>query len=113
MPADPKPSAPHKATQAEWRKLVEAKHGPCRSCKRPDDIELHHLVGGSHRADVAENLAPLCRMCHRKYTDHAAGWKPIAHRLFESLSMEELAYCLRVKGVDWCYRRFGLEVPDA
>lgn len=30
-------------------------------------LEVHHLVGGSGRADVRANLITLCRWCHAEY----------------------------------------------
>lgn len=109
MAVDWKPQGPRKASRKEWADLREAKHGPCRACNRHESIEMHHLVGGNHRDDTADNLVPLCHACHHKYEDHAPGWQPIANKVFQSLTQSELAYCLRVKGIDWCIRYFALE----
>ena len=54
----------HKASRTEWIKLAREKDAPCRICGHPV-IELHHLIRRSRGGDdVADNLVPLCLLCH-------------------------------------------------
>lgn len=47
-------------------------HSNCALCHAgwrefDNPLEVHHIVSGSGRADVLENLLTLCRRCHFRY----------------------------------------------
>lgn len=104
----PKRTARHKATKAEWQRIVEAKDGPCRVCGGRRE-SFHHLLARSLGGDdVAENLVPLCGDGVRG--DHGAveARNPRACALLgASLTPEERLYLSTVKSPEWIVRRYG------
>ncbi len=57
------------ATPKQWQAIQNAKQGPCRVCEAPPPNELHHLVSRAALGDdVAENIVPLCPVCHDAIT---------------------------------------------
>lgn len=67
--------------EREWqqvRKVVLVRdHYRCRYCGTADHVDVHHIRFRSRGgADVPENLAALCRCCHREihgYRLHISG----------------------------------------
>lgn len=56
----------------EIRLAYLQQHDSCAVCwkrwtKFGANIQVHHLVGGSGRKDVLENLLTLCQECHDEY----------------------------------------------
>lgn len=101
------------ATKAQWAVIAAAKLGPCRVCCHPGHngsrfgkIQLHHLVCRSQLGDdVEENIVPLCLECHEYVTNRS----PLELReLRESLTDEEVAYCIGKLGEGAIERLFGL-----
>jgi len=55
----------HVAGRAEMSAIREAKRGPCRCCNVNGRCHLHHLIPRARGGDdVADNLVPLCWVCH-------------------------------------------------
>jgi hypothetical protein len=79
----------HKATWAEKQKLYREKAAPCRICGHAL-VQLHHLIRRSQGGDdVADNLVPLCLLCHGElHRDDGT----TARRLMARLTPAELAY---------------------
>lgn len=113
MSADPKPQARHKADRIEWERIVRDKRGPCRVCVLPESngsywkqIELHHVLPRSRGGDdVADNIAPLCRLCHALVTNYDA--RALA-ALAASLTDSERSYILGKLGEGGMERLFGV-----
>lgn len=103
---DPKPERRFVANSQEWERIVFAKAGPCRACDAPGE-EFHHLVPRSQRgSDVPANVIPLCRDCHRTWTDRGAGWEGVAAAIRCSLTPLEAGYAQAVKGRAWLDRMY-------
>lgn len=108
---DPRPESRYVADRDGWAAIGAAKGGACRSCGGRGE-EFHHLVPRGQRGDdVAPNLVPLCRACHRSLTEHLPGWEEVAHRLREGLTPLELGYVKAKKGRAWLDR--NLPAGDA
>lgn len=101
------------ATKAQWAEIAAAKLGPCRVCCDPGHngsqfgrIQLHHLVSRSQLGDdVADNIVPLCLRCHESVTLRRSEALML---LVESLSEDEVLYCVRMLGKDAALRLFGV-----
>jgi len=103
----------HVATRAEWARIVAEKQGPCRVCCDPGHngslfgrIQLHHLVPRALMGDdVADNLVPLCLVCHQAVTER----RPLELReLAEMLTDAEYAYVIGKLGEGAMERLFGV-----
>lgn len=103
------------ASPKQWAAISAAKLGPCRICGAQANngrlyghIHLHHLVtrqdGGD---DVAENIVPLCPVCHDGVTRRNRG---LCLVLMLTLTDEEHAYMERRGGYDYARRVYGIEV---
>ena len=82
------------ASPKQWQALSDAKMGPCRVCgHRRGIMHLHHLVDRVHGGDdVADNLVPLCWLCHDAITAGVAH----AHAVLDgNLTGPERAYVAR------------------
>ena len=100
-----------RATPDEWLTLRRQKLGTCRAAglgRCEGRSELHHIVPRSWGGDdVADNLAPLCSLHHRRVTEH---YKDTLARLAESLTDGEYAYCIDKLGEGALERLFGAGV---
>ena len=102
------------ASPKQWQAIQSAKIGPCRVCLDPATngrvygrIALHHVIprdlGGD---DVADNIVPLCQLCHHAVTV----FRPAeSHKLCASLTDEEYAYAIERGGEDVFERVYGIE----
>ena len=96
------------ASPKQWQALAMQKYGPCRACgdPKPFYLELHHLVSRQdHGDDVADNLVPLCRECHRSVTERD---KAATYFLLVGLSDAEYAYMVQRGGEDYAERAYGI-----
>ena len=67
--------------------------------------EAHHLVSRGHLGDDAsENLAPLCRSCHRAVE---ARDPTVRRHLYERLPPAKVAYAERKMGEGWLARQYA------
>lgn len=61
----------NKGRNAKIREAKKLYGSACVNCGSMEDVEYHHVVplciGGN---DVATNMIPLCRICHRAVTEH-------------------------------------------
>lgn len=110
MNADPKPAKRIKASRSEWEMIRRAKLDVCRACRYDFRIELHHLVPRSQAGDdVADNLVPLCFLCHglienrNATTEVALGLK---------LTRPERNYVIRKKGLYYLIDRYRTCYPE-
>jgi len=91
---------------ATWRERVvlrRQKIGVCRRCCARWGTELHHLVKRSHGGDdVADNLIPLCRDCHRFIHEHPND------SFLAKLTDAEYAYMIDRGGEDYPERAYGV-----
>lgn len=88
-----------------WQALLDEKLGPCCVCGE-DGTQLHHVVTRAHGGDdVADNLVPVCWVCHGLVTrrDTLA-----CHTLVLSLSDSEYAYAVTKAGEDYFERQYGI-----
>ena len=97
------------ASPKQWQAIRAAKLDG-QTCRISDDRRaevLHHLVKRSHGGDdVADNLVPLCEVCHGII--HAAHGSPTAQYLLERLSDAEYAYMIERGGEDYPERAYGI-----
>lgn len=98
---------------------VKLNEGQCRMCqrsKRVRPLTRHHLVplrwflgdGERYRTvrNANANIVPLCRPCHDQIEEH----DPIARRMLRRLlTQQEVAFAIRVKGVEWLHREYPQE----
>lgn len=100
---DPKPSGRHVATRTEWEQLRALKlNGPCRGCGGAPD-QLHHCVPrGVGGDDEADNLIPVCYVCHDAH--HAANNEAVTASIRASFTPAELWYMWTVKSKAWVDR---------
>jgi len=104
-----------RAGKREWAAIIEAKLGPCRVCNSsaPNGrvfgrIHMHHLVPRSWGGDdVAENIAPLCPICHEAVTTRDPRTLQVLAR---SLTIAEHAYIVGRLGAAGPERLFGVPV---
>lgn len=97
----------------QWAAIREEKlYGqPCRVCGPAGDglggrMELHHLVPrGRLGDDVADNLVPVHRECHKLVEVHN---RDALRALAESLTDGEYAYCIGKLGEGAMERLFGV-----
>lgn len=96
------------ASPKQWQALWQEKGGPCRVCtKHGSVIQLHHLVSRAHGGDdVAENLVPVCPLCHEALHRRAPA---IGRLLLSRLSDAEYAYMVDRGGEDIAERVYGVE----
>lgn len=112
MGMDPKPARRVKATAGEWAAIRERKlrGWPCRICDDKAAVELHHLVprgmGGAHGDDVAENLVPVCRVCHG-LIEARDPWA--SSLLGRRLTNAERQYVVGKRGAWYLEKRYGLK----
>ena len=101
------------ATAKGWEKIVAAKQAPCRICRDAGSngsvhsrIEFHHLVPRAQLGDdVADNIVPLCSLCHRAVTLRL----PIPLQLLAGkLTDSEYAYIVHKLGEGASERLFGV-----
>lgn len=60
------------ATPERKSKVLERDNGVCLRCGATDNLEVHHIIPAAHGGtDDLENLATLCKECHR--IAHATG----------------------------------------
>lgn len=52
------------------------------------------------------NIIPLCRICHDMVEDHDAIARRMLRRL---LSQQEIAFAVRLRGIQWLNHRYPLE----
>lgn len=113
------------ASAKQWQAILAEKQGPCRLCGAPPPSQMHHLIprdrGG---ADVAENLIPLCYLCHLNVENRDPDY---CARLVESTwenqpepgrmggAKDEYSYACEAVGDDWPERvyRIRFSVPAA
>lgn len=89
-----------------WQALEDEKGGTCRVCNTRDGDHLHHLVFRSdYGDDVADNLVPLCAVCHGRV--HAR-WGTSGADLIVSLTDAEYAYMIERGGEDYPERAYGI-----
>lgn len=92
----------------QWQALHAEKNGPCRVCTAAGPNELHHVVPRGapwFGSDVADNLVPLCRLCHRKVTDRSY---LECLELLETLTDAEYAQAVEAAGESFFERAYGL-----
>jgi 5-methylcytosine-specific restriction endonuclease McrA len=78
------------ASPKQWQAIQNEKQGPCRVCGEPPPNELHHLLSRAALGDdEADNLVPLCAVCHDRVTCRDAAALEL---LAESLSDAEWNY---------------------
>lgn len=95
------------ASPKQWQAIRAAKleGAKCRICVFPA-TELHHVVSrGALGDDVAANLVPLCRDCHRDVTARAPN---IGAALLMTLTNAEYAYMIERGGEDYPERAYGV-----
>lgn len=60
-----------RAIRGEFKKSIIAMHGNrCMNCGSATDIQWHHIVplhNGGY--DIASNIVPLCKVCHKCVTE--------------------------------------------
>ena len=98
------------ASPKQWQAIIAAKltGKPCRVMEdfRRADV-LHHIIPRSLGGDdVAENLVPMCDVCH--VIIHSIPNAPELHWLLANLSDAEYAYAVGKAGEDWAERIYGL-----
>ena len=99
------------ASTKEWLAIIESKGRVCRLSEafawpNSGPVEYHHLVPRSMGGDdVADNIVPLCRNCHKKVTHRAIEQR---RWLAESLSPAERAYVVGKLGEGALARLFGV-----
>ncbi len=94
------------ASPKQWQALIEAKGGPCRICGMRQSIQLHHLVPRAQGGDdTADNLVPLCAICHVGVTSKVTG---TALRLVTALTDSEYAYAVEKAGEAVWERLYGI-----
>lgn len=101
------------ASPKRWQAIIDAKQGPCRACNDPATngrlyglIQFHHLVARVHGGDdLADNIVPLCPVCHDAVTRRDAG---AADLMLRSLTDAEYAYAIQRGGEDYFERAYGL-----
>lgn len=123
---NPKPAKRVRLTPAQYREFaVEllAAHPRCAcGCGRRAD-SLHHMIGGSGRSDVRENVVGLAgdgtRLCHGALTSAMRVWdnhgrvyidpsqvRAGIRRHIEHERPEVLRHLVAVKGWDWVERMY-------
>ena len=107
------------ASPKQWQAIIAAKGGTCRLLEsvmtnldlrgrrgQLGPVQYHHLVprdlGGD---DVADNIIPLCDLCHRGITDRLPGH---VTALLHTLSDAEYAYAVGKAGEDVWERVYGI-----
>jgi 5-methylcytosine-specific restriction endonuclease McrA len=96
------------ASPKQWQAIIAAKSGPCLVCDGVigHDVEFHHLVSREdHGDDVAENIVPICRVCHWSITHREVA---AARLLLGRLSDAEYAYMIERGGEDYPERAYGV-----
>lgn len=96
------------ASPKQWQAIIAAKAGPCRACGGLDrPIQFHHLVSRAQGGDdVADNILPLCDVCHGSVT---VGGVMAVRYMGETLTDAEYAYAIGKAGEDFFERAYGLE----
>lgn len=104
------------ASPKQWQAIIAVKGGKCRLLEaaepvldplgRMRPVQYHHLVprdlGGD---DVADNIIPLCDLCHRGITDRQPGH---VTGLLNTLTDAEYAYAVGKVGEDVWERVYGI-----
>jgi hypothetical protein len=102
------------ASPKQWQAIIAAKIGPCRVCCEPGmngsgfpKVQFHHIVSRTDNGDdVADNIAPLCPVCHEGVTVRMGG---CCLALLASLTNAEYAYMIQRGGEDYAERAYGIE----
>ena len=100
------------ASPKQWQAIIAAKQGPCRVCQMPlahggYGLQLHHVVPRDlHGDDVADNITPLCEVCHGAVTlRFPEACKPFVAALTDA----EYAYAIDKAGEGVFERVYGIE----
>jgi 5-methylcytosine-specific restriction endonuclease McrA len=96
------------ASRKQWQAIIDEKGSRCRLqlCGGVlSPIEYHHVVSRSHGGDdVADNIVPLCAICHGMVTRRVFPEASLADRLYEP----ERAYVVSKLGEHAMERLFGV-----
>jgi len=97
------------ASPKQWQAIIAAKGGACRVCGIPAGLSastFHHLVPRDrHGDDIADNIVPLCFVCHELVEWQSSFALSLLH---DSLTAPERAHVLARLGADGMRRLFGV-----
>lgn len=105
---DPKRSKRIRASQAEWNAIYETfSEDSCWVCGEVW-AELHHLLPRSHSGcDVVQNLAPVCRDCHRRIEARDSVARSLIRQALMPSNINYLRYRLGDGTEAWLERHYG------
>jgi hypothetical protein len=106
--------------EASILRTVVVQSSPCAGCGAwPRQRDAHHLVGGSWREDVEENLIALggsgTTGCHGIYTSRMPSldcrgdrrtWEEVASSIRDHMTNEQELYVIGVKSEDFLERAY-------